>query len=106
MSSPPRHQPLATDRKPDEYEEEHAGQRAPDDVHDPSRLNDLTYRIGGRVSKQRKEYGQRYKNSVNAAGVTRGQWLQSPGGDISVLPVSRVAGALTELLRETDLRVP
>jgi hypothetical protein len=106
MLSPPRHQPLATDRKPDEYEKERASQRAPDDVHSPSRLNDLTRRIGVRVSKRRKEYGQRYKKAVNVAGMPRGHWLQSPGEDISVLPVSRVADALTDLLRETDLRVP
>jgi ADP-heptose:LPS heptosyltransferase len=31
----------------------------------------------------------------------RGRWLQSPGRDISGLPASRVADALTELLRET-----
>jgi heptosyltransferase-3 len=32
----------------------------------------------------------------------RGRWLQSPNRDIRALPVSRVADALTQLLRETD----
>jgi heptosyltransferase-3 len=32
----------------------------------------------------------------------RGRWLQSPNRDIRTLPVSQVADALTELLRETD----
>jgi ADP-heptose:LPS heptosyltransferase len=33
---------------------------------------------------------------------SRGRWLQSPNRDIRALPVSHVADALKELLRETD----